>query len=543
VKKTWERFRFRIYLALLGLILCTSWAGPVRASNVETRRIAGAVAAPENANFRIFAGFPDIAIPILSLERNELVFGSGDGVQTNHQEVLISNAGAGILNWTAAQDVSWLKVGPPSGTGDAALNVGVNPAGMSTGTYIGTVTVSDPSASQSPQTITVTLNIFANGATASPFGNFATPQDQAVVQSSISVSGWVLDDVEVESLKIYRENGGNLDFIGDAVFVKGARPDLETSHSTYPLNYRGGWGYMLLTYGLPNRGMDDTFVLHAVATDKEGNTTDLGTKTIHCDNQNAVKPFGAIATPAQGGEASGAAYRNWGWALTPPPNLIPADGSTLRVVVNGVVVGQPVYNIYRADVAALFPEYLNKDGAGGYFDLDTTVYENGVHTIGWIATDNAANADGIGSRFFTIVNTGGGTPESTFCRSVQAARNTDQIRNWLMDPSPIRLSCNGNDVRRGRQFHADPVSGTSSIEMNVLSAIAVDLNPDKRPGVHYTGYLQVRDELRRLPIGSTLDAENNIFYWQPAPGFYGEYELVFVDTDRKLVKRIRVTVN
>ena len=111
-----------------------------------------------------------------------------------------------------------------------------------------------------------------------------------------------------------------------------------------------------------------------------------------------------------------------------------------------------------------------------------------------------------------------------------------------MDPSPIRLSCNGNDVRRGRQFHADPVSGTSSIEMKVLSAIAMDLNPDKKPGVHFTGYMQVRDELRRLPIGSTMDSENNLFYWQPAPGFYGEYDLVFVDKSRKLVKRIRVRV-
>jgi len=537
--KTWERFRFRIYLALLGLIVFATWAGPVRASTKETRQIAGAIAAPENADSRIFAGFPDIAIPILSLERNKLVFGSGDGVQTNHQEVLISNAGAGILNWTAAQDVSWLKVGPPSGTGGAALNVGVNPAGMSTGTYTGTVTVSDPSASQSPQTITVTLNIFANGATDSPFGNFATPQDQAVVQSSISVSGWVLDDVEVESLKIYRENGGNLDFIGDAVFVKGARPDLETSYPTYPLNYRGGWGYMLLTYGLPNRGMDDTFVLHAVATDKEGNTTDLGTKTIHCDNQNAVKPFGAIATPAQGGEASGAAYRNWGWALTPPPNLIPTDGSTMRLLVDGAPVGYLNYNLYRADIAALFPECLNSGGAAAYYDLDTTGYANGVHTIAWIAVDNAANADGIGSRFFSIVNTSGGSALS----GIQATLSTDTLKDFMPEVSPVRLSRNGNDVRRGRQFHADPVSGTSSIEMNVLSAIAVDLNPDKRPGVHYTGYLQVRDELRRLPIGSTLDAENNIFYWQPAPGFYGEYELVFVDTDRKLVKRIRVTVN
>ena len=38
--------------------------------------------------------------------------------------------------------------------------------------------------------------------------------------------------------------------------------------------------------------------------------------------------------------------------------------------------------------------------------MNTTKYANGVHTIYWIATDDAGAADGIGSRYFNIVNTG-----------------------------------------------------------------------------------------------------------------------------------------
>jgi len=45
----------------------------------------------------------------------------------------------------------------------------------------------------------------------------------------------------------------------------------------------------------------------------------------------------------------------------------------------------------------------------------------------------------------------------------------------------------------------------------------------------YYGYQVVGSQLRPLPIGSTLDREKGIFYWQPGPGFIGEYRLVFIE--------------
>jgi hypothetical protein len=44
----------------------------------------------------------------------------------------------------------------------------------------------------------------------------------------------------------------------------------------------------------------------------------------------------------------------------------------------------------------------------------------------------------------------------------------------------------------------------------------------------WLGYQMVGDQLRSLPIGSTLDIEKGIFYWQPGPGFIGEYGFVFI---------------
>jgi parallel beta-helix repeat protein len=246
---------------------------------------------------------------------------------------------------------------------------------------------------------------FSQPAGGVPFGDFATPLDGSTVRSSIPVTGWVLDNKGVDSVKIYRESedGNTLVYIGDGVFVEGARPDVEAAYPGYPNNSAAGWGYMMLTNFLPNGG-SGTFILHAIATDTDGNSVTLGTKQIICDNADAVKPFGAIDTPAQGGTASGTNYRNQGWVLTPLPNKVPGNGSTIDVIIDGKKVGNVTYNIYRSDIAGLFPGYVNSNGAMAYFDFDTTAYANGVHTMQWVATDNAGNTDGIGSRYFSINN-------------------------------------------------------------------------------------------------------------------------------------------
>jgi hypothetical protein len=341
--------------------------------------------------------------------------------------------------------------------------------------------------------------------------------------SSIPVTGWVLDDIEVTDVKIYQDpvsgEGNKMVYIGDAVFVDGARPDVEETYPYYPLNYQAGWGYMMLTNYLPNQG-NGTFTIYAKATDKEGNTVTLGSKTIHCDNANAVKPFGAIDTPGQGGIASGKSFVNFGWALTPQPNTIPIDGSTIFVWVDGVPLGHPVYNDHRPDVADLFPGYNNSDGAGGHFYLDTTRYINGVHTISWSAKDNAGNVDGIGSRYFTIVNADSSiTPE------------TDSLTTDISDNNLHLLTDFSHPVKEiGKNIEIfDSLTITdriSNLTIKELEYVALQL-VDKDQSVT-RGFLAVNDRLNPLPIGSTLDIKNGIFSWHPGPGFLGQFDLIFM---------------
>jgi hypothetical protein len=57
----------------------------------------------------------------------------------------------------------------------------------------------------------------------------------------------------------------------------------------------------------------------------------------------------------------------------------------------------------RTDISGGFPSF-NTNGAGRGLFIDTTAYSNGVHTIGWLVTDSTDQADGVGSRFFTVAN-------------------------------------------------------------------------------------------------------------------------------------------
>src|SRR5262249_9045383 len=160
------------------------------------------------------------------------------------------------------------------------------------------------------------------------------------VAGSIAVTGWALDDVGVTRVTICRDAFGAevapMDpdcadnakiYIGDALFIDGARADVQAQNPTLPLNSRGGWGYLMLTNFLPNLG-NGTFPLRAYAFDADGHKTLLGSKTIICDNAHATRPFGAIDVPSQGGVVSGT-FANGGWALTQKPKDLPSDSSTM----------------------------------------------------------------------------------------------------------------------------------------------------------------------------------------------------------------------
>jgi hypothetical protein len=75
------------------------------------------------------------------------------------QTVQLTTSGTGTLAWTAASNSAWLTVSPASGAGAAGLQVSVNIAQLSPGTYNGAVRVSSLGAGNNPQSITTGLTV------------------------------------------------------------------------------------------------------------------------------------------------------------------------------------------------------------------------------------------------------------------------------------------------------------------------------------------------------------------------------------------------
>ncbi len=103
--------------------------------------------------------------PTLLLSATSLAFSGFTGTSNPAaQNVLISNMGAGAMNWTASTNAPWIQLSSNSGTTlsgapyTLALTPNIN--GLTPGTYNAIVTVSSPNAvSGSPQSLNVTLTL------------------------------------------------------------------------------------------------------------------------------------------------------------------------------------------------------------------------------------------------------------------------------------------------------------------------------------------------------------------------------------------------
>jgi Tol biopolymer transport system component len=497
-------------------------------------KAANVVEGDTNGQLDVFVRtfFGTMALDKTALRFAAVTNGAAFASQTAAQAVRLTQAGIKAVGWTASSNQPWLHVTPASGSGSATLSIGVTPAAgvPPSGTVIGTIFISLAGAANTLSPITVNLTVIPNGTARAPFGTVDTPTDnRSGVTGAVPVTGWALDDIEVTRVSICRDAFGSevapIDpncggaasiFVGFAVFIDGARPDVSTAFSSAPLANRAGWGFMLLTNFLPNQG-NGTYRFTMRAQDREGNWFVLGTRTMTCANAGATLPFGTIDTPEQGGlPVSGSSFINFGWALTPQPKTIPIDGSTIHVLVDGVDVGTASYNHPRPDIQALFPGFNNTNGAIGFRILDTTTLANGLHTISWVVTDNQGATEGLGSRFFSVSNGGGAVTAAS-----ASVRTHADIEDAPLDFSPL-------PVRRGWNLDAPfalcgaGATGVTVIRSEEVSRVELQLGDGD-----ITGYLRTPAGAAPLPIGSRLDPTSNTFTWAPGVGFVGRYDFVF----------------
>jgi hypothetical protein len=492
---------------------------------------------------------------------------------TEAQRVTLTHSGTTSTSWSASSNVSWLQITNGSGTGSGVFTVGVvNPSNVIGGStsLSGTITITATNVGNSPILVPVTLTVTqTTSGTAAPFGAFDTPVSGATVAGSIAVTGWALDDVGIDRVEIWRDLitgdpappfqqvGHPADgkvFIANGTFVEGTRPDVASLYGSHPAGHRAGWGYLLLTQGFPNS--NGTFVLTAVAWDEEGQYHVLGTKTIVVNNAASTKPFGSIDVPAYGATFSGHNF-TFGWALTPAVGCTVSGGSRTMTIDSVPASGSTPYGITygsnRTDIAAAFPGFSDSNSAGGAAALDSRVYANGTYQIGWLVYDSCNNGEGIGSRFFTMLNSGSDSPVvgAVEARGSLVVRGRGPTFARVGEPAGFGTSALRDS---GTSAPRDPlwlVRGIGEVERPIVPGARVWLSQTGRieihvtrpggvpePGVRYEGYLEHDDVLASLPLGSSFDARTGSFFWQPVAGFLGTYPVRILAVRGDTVERV-----
>jgi hypothetical protein len=135
------------------------------------------------------------------------------------QTLTIRNSGTSRLDWEITEDCTWLSVEPTSGTSfgeDNLVTVSVDITGLSEDTYYCELTISDPDASNNPQTVQVNLHI--NGMT-TYYVDDDGGQNYTNIQDAIDAAS---DGYEIV---VYKGVYDSIDFKDKTITVRSTDPD------------------------------------------------------------------------------------------------------------------------------------------------------------------------------------------------------------------------------------------------------------------------------------------------------------------------------
>ncbi len=260
------------------------------------------------------------------------------------------------------------------------------------------------SASQSQFTIGTVNIVVDSSLNQAPFGYIDIPDAHGLegANGSFPVSGWAVDDIDVD----------HIDFLVDGRIVAGAvgrgepssavfgttRPDVAAAFPDLPLALYSGFSANINT----TQFINGLHVLSVRATDTEGASRDLGSRTVQIVNNGSnLQPFGRIDYPLDkaslfcssigGGipspctpDVCGDILTNIvaGWTLDVGSALDRGQVSYVELLLDGAIIantrtdciqlGQALTNCYginRPDVARNYTGYVNADNAGFLFSF------------------------------------------------------------------------------------------------------------------------------------------------------------------------------
>ncbi|HOP07194.1 MAG TPA: hypothetical protein PLF13_07885 [candidate division Zixibacteria bacterium] len=98
--------------------------------------------------------------PVISVSPSALYFNAiANGDNPTPKTLVVKNSGASVLDWTITNTESWLSTSPSSGTDSTNVTVSVDITGLAYGSYVDTLIVSDPNATNDPVKVPVSLSV------------------------------------------------------------------------------------------------------------------------------------------------------------------------------------------------------------------------------------------------------------------------------------------------------------------------------------------------------------------------------------------------
>jgi len=186
--------------------------------------------------------------PEISLSLASLTNACWQNQNAYNQGFEVWNSGVGTLNYSVSTDAPWLSCDPLSGssTGEHdAIKVTYTTKGLAPGEHYATITISDPGASNSPQTIAVTLTVVSGrqgapisdtGQTTSYTGTFGEDSDYTINPpwyTKLDASGNDLPDSAAEWVMV-RDNVTGL--IWEVKTDDGSIHDKDNQYTWYDSN-------------------------------------------------------------------------------------------------------------------------------------------------------------------------------------------------------------------------------------------------------------------------------------------------------------------
>ena len=394
--------------------------------------------------------------PTISVSPTSLSFSATEGSPNPAaQTITVSNSGGGTLSWAGSDNQPWLNVSPFGST----ITATVNTVGLTPGSYSGTISVTDPAATNSPQTVPVTFNIAA----APVIGLSPTSLTFTATAGGANPSN--------QTVTVSNTGGGTLSYTASdnqpwlSVSSSGSTMTVSVTSAGLAANSYSGTITVSSSNAL-NSPQTVPVVLTVTASPVPPAISVSPTSLLFSGTQGSPNPAAQIITVSN----SGGGLLNWSVSDNQPWLHTTTSGDTVNVTVSigSAGVGTNTGTITVTDPAATnspqtIPVTLTV-GIAPVLSLNPT-------NLSFNATAGGANP---ASQTITVSNTGGGTLSWT----------VSDNRSWLsVSPSGSTMTATVNISGLSAGSHSGTITVTDAAASNSPQTVPVTLTLGAAPAI------------------------------------------------------------